>query len=299
MSAPRAQSNVGRIVSRIRVRDAIIFQAPTIIGMALHMPNMDPSVAVRAILLTAGSFLIMAHIFAFNDWADMALDYQNQDKRSRSLIELGIASREIFYLALGLAVLGLVIVAIVSVSLVPIAGTMILLGIAYSFPAAGLKAKGMPVISSILHFAGTVLTYLLGSAAFASIDTSAIVLGSYFGVLITAGHLVQEVQDYADDRLAGIRTNAVQFGQANTYWLSFGLFGFSFGLLVWLASVGILPSVSAYTAILFGIYAYWAVDVYRSGLKSSRVRELRNRYRLLFAVVALVLLIGALVQKFT
>jgi 4-hydroxybenzoate polyprenyltransferase len=185
----------------------------------------------------------------------------------------------------------------VSIGLVPIAGLMILLGIAYSFPAAGLKAKGMPVVSSVLHFAGTVLTYLLGSAAFAPIDYPAVVLGCYFGILITAGHLVQEVQDYADDRLAGVRTNAVQFGQANTFWLSFGLFGLSFVLLVWLSVIGMLPAVSGYTVVLFPIYAYWAIQVIRAGLPSNRVRQLRNRYRLLFAVVALVLLIGAVAEK--
>jgi 4-hydroxybenzoate polyprenyltransferase len=297
MSRPRAQGKLVRIVSRIRVRDAIIFQAPTIIAMALRVPDLGPNHLVPAMILTLGSFLIMAHVFAFNDWADMALDYRHLDKRSSSLVELGIASREMFYLAMALAIGGLVAVAFVSTDLIPIAGKIMLLGIAYSFPTKGLKAKGMPVVSSLLHFAGTVLTYLLGAAAFARIDSGAILLGCYFGLLITAGHLVQEVQDYGDDKQAGVRTNAVQFGPSAAFLLSFGLFGTSFLFLVWLARVGLVPAIAGYSVILFPIYAYWVIRVYRSGMPRSAVSRLRNQYRLLFAVVALVMLTGAAVEK--
>ena len=239
----------------------------------------------------------MAHIFALNDWADMALDYQNQDKRSRSLVGLGVASREILYLALSLAALGLAVVALVSVGLLPIAFLMMLLGVAYSLPVGGLKAKGIPIVSSALHFAGTLLTVLAGSAAFAPVELPAVLVGCYFGILITAGHLVQEVQDYAEDRLAGIRTNAVQFGQTRAFWLSFGLFGLSFVLLVWLSAVGILPAVTGYLRFLSPLYAYWAMQVMRAGLPSGLVRQLRNRYRILFSVIGLVLLIGALAER--
>lgn len=292
-----ARGDLSRIVSRIRVRDAIIFHSPTVIGMALQIPGAEGTHLLRAALLATGSFLIMAHIFALNDWGDMSLDYQNQDKRSRSLVELGITSKQILGLALVLAVLGLGAVALVSAALLPIAGMMILLGVAYSFPIAGLKAKGLPIVSSALHFAGTLLTYLLGSAAFAPVDYPAVLVGSYFGILIVAGHLAQEVQDYTEDRRAGIRTNAVQFGKPIAFWLSFGLFGLSFVVLTWLSATGVVPSIAGFSSILFPLYAYWAVQAMRAGLPSSLVRQLRNRYRILFAAVALMLLLGALAEK--
>jgi 4-hydroxybenzoate polyprenyltransferase len=284
------------VLRRLRVRDAIIFESPAIVAIALYVPALSPSNLARSFALALGGFLLMAHIFTFNDWADISLDHANTDKRAGSLKGQGFGGREILWMAAGLAVAGIAAVAAASLSLVPIALGMVFLGILYSFPISGLKAKAIPVISSLLHYAGIVLTFLLGSAAFAPIDAGTLMVGSYFGMLITAGHLVQEVQDYAEDRRAGIRTNAVQFGQRPMFALSSALFGLSFFFLVVLGLRGVIPIVVSYTSVLFALYAYWAVAVYRGGLRSADVRALRNRYRLMFAVVALVLFSAGLAR---
>jgi 4-hydroxybenzoate polyprenyltransferase len=293
----RVSSKPISLLSHIRFRDSIIFQSPTFVALATFIPNASPTHVAQALILVLGSFLIMAHIFAFNDWADMALDYQNTHKRDGSFVEHGFTSREMLNLASWLAVGGIGAVAVASIALVPIALVMILLGVAYSFPVKGLKAKGIPVLSSILHFAGIVLAFLLGSTAFSAIDSRSVLIGCYFGILITAGHLVQEVQDYADDRRGGIRTNAVQFGQAPMFILSFALFAFSFLFLIALAQAGFIPALAEYSVILFPVYAFWAIKVYRAGLESANVRRLRNQYRILFAVVVLVLLLSAIANK--
>jgi 4-hydroxybenzoate polyprenyltransferase len=297
MELDRPLGRLTRIVARIRVSDSIVFQSPAIIGMALFIPALSGANLVRTLFLAAGSFLAMAHIFAFNDWADMILDHQSAQKGHASFLERGVTRREMLYLAAVLAVAGIGAVAMASPVLVPIALGMILLGMIYSLPVRGVQAKGVPIVSSLLHFAGTVLTFLLGSAAFAAIDARSFLIGCYFGILITAGHLVQEVQDYPDDRLGGVRTNAVQFGQAPMFFLSFGLFGFSFLLLLALATAGLVPAISGYALALFPIYAYWAIGVYRGGLQYGDVKRLRDQYRILFAIVALVLVLGALAGK--
>jgi 4-hydroxybenzoate polyprenyltransferase len=124
-----------------------------------------------------------------------------------------------------------------------------------------------------------------------------LLVGSYFGVLIVAGHLVQEVQDYADDRLAGMRTNAVQFGQEPVFVLACAVFGLSFLYLIWLSQARLITGLAQFTVLLYPVFAVWAIQASRAGLAKDHVRRLRSGYRMLFALVVVVMLAGALGEK--
>jgi 4-hydroxybenzoate polyprenyltransferase len=173
----------------------------------------------------------------------------------------------------------------------------IMFSLAYSVPVWGIRGKSVPVFSSFLHFGGTLLSFLLGSLTFVSADLRSLLLASYPAVLITAGHLVQEVEDYEEDRLSRCQTNAVRFGQKPVFFLATTLFTFSFVILYWLADIGLLPSVIKYFSILYLGYAVIAAQAYRAGLTQNSVRHLRDQYRILFGIVVLAMLTISLLNK--
>jgi 4-hydroxybenzoate polyprenyltransferase len=284
--------------STIRYRDAFIFQSPAIAGMLMFFPNVSPTTGLQALLLAVGSFLLMAYIFVFNDWADFHSDRLVLPNNRHTLVDnKAITHREMLILAVFLALIGTLTVVLVLTTLIPIVVLIIIFGLLYSLPIRGLQGKGIPVFSSFLHFAGILLTFLLGATMFAPIGMPAIMVGSYFGILITAGHLVQEVQDYNEDNFNHIQTNAVWFGQKPVFIVSFIMFGISFIVLYSLAQAGLTPGIIKYAVLLFPIYAVWAFRVYRSGLQSESVRDLRNRYRILFAGIIFFMVSGILANK--
>lgn len=290
-------SNLKSLFSSVRYQEAIIFQTPTLMGLVVFLPGISFRHAGVAMLAGLGSFLVMASIFAVNDWADINLDSRNTLKRKDTFLEKGIEPKHMLALAIFLAAGGITLFATLSNLHVVTAFFAILFGLAYSVPVSGVRGKSVPVVSSLLHFGGTLLAFMLGALTFMPFDWRALLVASHPGVLISAGHLVHEVEDYEQDRLARCQTNAVRFGRFPVFIVALLLFGFSFLLLYWLIEEGFFPGVIKYTSILYLLYAALAIQAYRAGLTRDSVRRLRKQYRVLFAVVILAMLIGSLMTK--
>jgi 4-hydroxybenzoate polyprenyltransferase len=285
------------VLSSIRYKDIIIFQSPAIIGLIMFFPEVSVAHGWRAFTLIVGSFLLMAYIFCFNDWADIRLDYRNPQKENSTFVDKGVGKNEMLILSTALAAGSLFILGWISSAHILAAAAIILFGLAYSLPIHGIKGKSIPLFSSFLHFGTTLLAFLLGSMSFAPISMPAILIGSYLGLLICAGHLVQEVQDYAGDRETSDWTNAVRFGPKPVFISSFIIFGLSFIFLYWLAQAELIPGIVKYTMFLYPVYAAWAFKVYRAGLDRESIKDLRKRYRILFALIVFVMLAGILVER--
>jgi 4-hydroxybenzoate polyprenyltransferase len=282
------------LLSCIRYREAVIFQTPTLMGLAMFLPDISFGHVASALLAGLGSFLVMASIFAMNDWADIDLDSRNTLKHQNTFLESGINSKQMLALAFWLAVGGIISFAALSPIHVWTALGAIIFGLAYSVPVRGMRGKSTPILSSLLHFGGTLLSFLLGALTFAPADSRGLLVAFYPAVLITAGHLVQEVEDYEQDRLAQCQTNAVRFGRKPVFILATLLFGVSFLLLYWLVEEGFFPGVIKYTGVLYLACAVLVMQAYHKGLTRNNVQYLRHQYRILFALVVLAMLIGSL-----
>ncbi len=268
----------------IRLRDTLIFQAPSVVGVAFVFPGPTAEALVRTGWFLLGGFLLMAHIFAFNDWSDRASDAEGS-RRELVKREARHDGRDGLLLAVGLGVAALGILAWLSLALLWIGGAILLLGVAYSFPVLRFKGKGIPLLSSLLHISGTVLTFLMGTAVFSPIVGRSLLIGGYFALIITAGHLVQEIQDVAGDRSTAISTNAVRFGPRQVFWASSALFALSFVYLLGLALAQLIPTALAVLVVFLPIYAYLAWRTLRGGLSPERVRRFRGQYRVLFGLL--------------
>ena len=272
------------LLQSLRYRDVVIFEAPALVGLAFSIPDTALANVAKTVLFALAGFLLMAHIFYFNDWSDRASD-ADVSKEGRASIGESLTSQQTLTLAVLLGLSALAALAALSTTLLILGSIILLLGVAYSFPVLRFKGKGIPLLSSFLHIMGTVLTFLLGYALFSPLDVRALLIGGFFALIITAGHLVQEVQDYAGDRATHISTNAVRFGPRLIFVVSFGLFTFSFAYLFGLSSSGLIRSELRYLLIFYPVYAMLALRAFRAGLVSDQVRRFRSRYRILFAVI--------------
>ena len=92
--------------------------------------------------------------------------------------------------------------------------------------------------------------------------------------------------------LNAIRTNSVIFGQRRTFVASLALFTLAHVLLLVLALQGILPRPLAALVVLLPIHLRWSLKTLAEGLDYASVRRLQARYRALYAVVGLVMVVA-------
>ena len=121
-------------------------------------------------------------------------------------------------------------------------------------------------------------------------------IGSFFAIIFTAGHLTQEVRDFEADLRNGIRTNAVVFGKTKGFIAGFTLFTLAQALLVVLAINGIVPHRLILVGLTFPLQCYWSLKAISKGLTSACVRQLQARYRFLYAGIGVIMAISVLLK---
>ena len=263
------------LLFHIRYREVLILQGPPLMGAALSLRHWTGASLVSLGILFLAGFLLVAHIWSLNDWADLSAERRNP----------------LLGLSLFLLVSSMALFACLGWTTLLIAICVALLGFVYSHPA--INAKGNPVFSSIAHLAGGLLHFLLGYSVFAPIGLKAVLIASFFTLVFTAGHATQEVQDYEDDRLKGIRTNAVVFGKTPVFIAAFVCFALAYGDFALLSISGILPPrLWLVAGVLFPIHCHWSLDALRTGLTPGRLCRLRNGYRVLFLLIGMAIALG-------
>lgn len=277
-------------MSCIRYRDVVILQGSPLLGVAFALQELTIDRVVTVAVFTLASMLLAAHVFSFNDWADIALDSNDPNKAEDVFLTRGISREGIAILSLGLLGVSLLLFALLR-------RQTLLLGIAYAVLGAlySLNAKGTPVVSSLLHLVGGLVHFLLGYSVFGEIDRHGMLIGLFFALTFAAGHLNQEVRDHDGDRLGAIRTNAVAFGKISAFAAGFVLFTLAYADLFFLAHFGIVPARLGWLPIgLYPLHVYWSVTTLRAGLSFGSVSRFQNRYRVLYALIGAAM-IGVLV----
>jgi len=251
-------------------------------GLGLHGGNLS-----RLGLLLIGSTALTAHAFLFNDWADYTRDTRDL-RRARLSVDGSIGRDQIARVAIVLLILAGMALAAVGTSAVLFGAGIAALSILYSFSRLG---KSTPIAASLDHLIGGALLFLLGYSVGRAVDATGIVLSLVFGLVFAAGHLNQEVRDYEFDLINGIGTVAVRFGCRRGFLASFCLFTTAYLLIVGLAALGVLAKILFASAVLWLLQARWSLQAVRRGLGSETAVWIQDRYRLLFALVGLAMLL--------
>jgi 4-hydroxybenzoate polyprenyltransferase len=289
------RSGLATLLKCIRYRDVLILQGAPLMGVAFSMRALTSQAIGDLALFMAASFLLVAHIFSFNDWAGASTD-RNDPNRSHTVFSTkGVASRDVLLLCAVLLALSLVLFAQLSRQTLLLAIAIAALGVFYSHPR--FNGKGTPIISSCPHLVGGVLHFLLGYSLFSPIDRSGILIGLFFALTFTAGHLNQEVRDFDGDRLNGVQTNAVAFGKTPAFLAGLVVFTLAYTDLLLLACLGVVPAPLAMVPLLlYPIHIVWSVRTLRAGLSFTNVSRFQGRYRMLYGVIGLGILLALLLR---
>jgi 4-hydroxybenzoate polyprenyltransferase len=163
------------------------------------------------------------------------------------------------------------------------------LSVLYSAPV--FYMKGLPVFGSVLHLVGGCLHFLLGYATFATIDGRGVAISCFFGLVFTAGHLTHEARDCDGDLVNGSRTNAVAYGKTQSFFGGFALFTAAYALLATLAILGTVPQVLVLSAALYPLHVLASLRALRAGLSFESLRQLRKCYRVLYAIIGVMMIL--------
>lgn len=287
--APPAPSypRVLRHFAATRGVEVCVLQASPLLGAWLGGIELTADAAARLALMLVGSTALTAHVFVLNDWAGYRTDAH--DARRAAEMPDGVTRAQIGHVALLLLVLAAAVLAAVGTPTIFYGAGIAALSVVYSL--APRFGKGTPVAASLNHLLGGVLHFLMGYTLVHALDTTGVVLGLFFGLVFAAGHLNQEVRDYESDRANRIGTTAVVFGCRTAFVASFCLFTAAYALIVGLALAGRVPSVMLLTGLIWLLQAYWSRQALRDGLRAETALWMQQRYRLLFALVGLTMLI--------
>jgi 4-hydroxybenzoate polyprenyltransferase len=283
---------VRRYLSCIRYSDILVLQGSPLLGAAFAIGAVRADRLAALLIFAVASVLLVAHIFVLNDWAGVDADLNDANKVAGAFVTKGISRRAMYGSWITLLALSLALFSVLGVRLLVIAMIITVASFFYSRPWS--PAKGIPVLSSILHLGGGILHFLLGFSLFRAIDGRGLMLALFFGLAFAAGHLNQEVRDFEGDVRNGTRTNAVVFGRAPTFIAGLVVFTLAYAHLVLMAAFDIVPRWLAGLALLYLLHLYWSWEVVAAGLSFESIRRFQVRYRAIYAVIGAAMLAALL-----
>jgi 4-hydroxybenzoate polyprenyltransferase len=282
----------GRVVRHFastRGLEVGVLQASPLLGAYLGGVGSDTGSVGRPALLLLGSIALTAHVFVFNDWAGYRSDADDRRRAGLGVDGKDISRDEIAHVAGALLILAAIAFAAVGAAALLIGTAIAALSFVYS--SSPRLGKSTPFAASLNHVLGGALHFLLGYTLYHPVDARGVGLSLVFGLVFAAGHLNQEVRDHDVDLAKGIRTSAVTFGCRQAFLGSFCLFTAAYLLIVVLAALGVLPEVLLVAVIAWLLQAWWSLRALRRGLGFETALWMQRRYRLLFALVGVAMLV--------
>jgi 4-hydroxybenzoate polyprenyltransferase len=276
-------------LSCVRYPEVILLQGSPLLGMAFAIGDVTAEKLATAVVFAVASFLLVAHIWTFNDWAGLTTDSNDPNKAGHVFSTKGVSPRGLLSFSLGLFAASVLLFALLPHRTLVIAVAVAMLGVVYSHPA--LHAKSIPLASSVTHLLGGLSHFLLGYSLFEGVDRRGVLIGLFFALTFAAGHLNQEVRDHAGDELNALSTNAVYFGQRLAFLAGLVLFTLAYADLALLAYHRLVPpAVGALAAALYPVHLGASILTLYAGLEFGSVQRLQRVYRVLYALIGLSML---------
>lgn len=99
------------LFSVIRHREVLILQGTPLMGALLAMGKFAPGNLWALALLGAAGFLLVAHIWSLNDWADVHNDRNDRNKRGNVFSGKGVTPARMLCFSIALLAAGLALFA--------------------------------------------------------------------------------------------------------------------------------------------------------------------------------------------
>jgi len=283
------------LLSCIRFDEVLVLQGAPLLGAVCGIEKITGEGVTALLAFAAGSCLLVAHIFVFNDWSGMHADLRDPHRATPVFTTRRIRRTDVRNLSIGLLAMSLLVLLPYGPRTLGIA--LVITGLSALYSAPWSQMKGRPLVSSALHLSGGFFHFLLGYSVFRHIDRRGLAIACCVGLIFTAGHLTHEVRDADSDRRSGIRTNAVAFGTFRSFVAGLLLFALADFLLAGLGVARMLPQPVMLVAALYLLHLYWSLQALREGLTFRAVRSLQIRYRVLYAAIGILVSLSVLLTN--
>jgi 4-hydroxybenzoate polyprenyltransferase len=277
-----------------RAPEVVVLQASPILGIVLGGVTLkqifESDNFFRLSMLLVGSLALTAQIFVFNDWVETSSDVRDSRKTALVFTSRGILKSDVAHFLIALLLLAILAFALVSRLALTLGVVIAILGFLYS--SSSFFGKHTPIMGTINHLLGGAVHFFLGYTAIQAFDIRGLLISCFFGLVFAGGHLNQEVRDYEGDQRNGISTNAVVFGNRATFFASLFTFSCAYAVIIYLASIGLLPRLLLISTLLWACHLAWSLKALQNGLGYETSVWMQRRYRLLFAIIGLIILIS-------
>jgi 4-hydroxybenzoate polyprenyltransferase len=279
------------VFSAVRFQEVCILQGAPFMGLLYSFGRFSAAKAAPLALFVPASFLLVAHVWTLNDWADTGTDRRDPNRKDAAGRWESGHSRDILLFSLSLLALSLALFALLPPRTLEAAMVIAALGAYYSLPL--FRLKGVPLAASVVHFVGGLFHFLLGYSLYSPIDRDGVRLAVFFAIIFTAGHAIQEVQDWESDKRSGIWTAAVRYGRTPVFVAAVAGFVAGYLYLYYLAHCNAIASWLGWLVPpLIFLQLHWSVQAFRGGLGFQTMARLRHLYRILFAAVGILMAIA-------
>jgi 4-hydroxybenzoate polyprenyltransferase len=269
------------LLRHIRFDEVFVLQGTPLMGAAFAIGTITAANPETLAVFLIGSFLLVAHVFTLNDWADIAHGLKAPDPL--------VSSLRLFWFSIFLLIASLLVFTLISTRVVILGAIVALLGFFYSHPK--LNFKGTPIASSVPHLVGGVFHFLLGYGVFTPIDQRGVFIALFFALTFAAGHLNHEVRDFELDQKNNARTNAVAFGKRATFLAGLLVFTAAYLCLFLLGWFRFVPRPLSFIAVVFySLHLYWSVRALRRQLEPAIIDRFQAQYRSLYALIGISML---------
>jgi 4-hydroxybenzoate polyprenyltransferase len=275
-----------RYVWSARVGDFAVLATIPLLGFAYGTERVTPAIVFAGAALAAASLLLVVHIFALNDWADY-----HDDRKAGASGKLAPASRNSILLVSVISLAGCigVVWSMSRPALLPALGVVIASAI-YSLEWP-IRGKEVLLLSSALHAICGAGCFLLGLAVAAGLSLRGSEAWTFIGLSMAAGHIHQEISDYREDLASRARTHATELGPRAAFTLGQLTFAAAFLALLILAGGTEAGLFRALVALAWAVNLALAIACWRDGLTHDATDRYRSRYRVLYSLIGLALLL--------
>ena len=238
-------------------------------------------VPVRLVAFAAAIYLLGGHIYSYNNLAGRRTDRRDASKRGDVQLLGDLDPRRLAAVSVALLASSTAVFAIIDWRLALLALAEALAWFLYCDPRVLLK--GRPLTGSLVHLITGEINFLLGYGLVRPLDPDGLLVGLFFALLFTGGHLNHELRDEQADRANGFRTNPVVFGRIRVFAASLAVFTLAsiyLALLAWLGTVTWLFAIPVLAAL--PMHLALAGLCVRSGLDFAAMHAFRTRYRVLY-----------------
>ena len=294
----QSNSKLGFLVWGIRYDNIFFFLGFPVIGALFTMPDFSFPSLVRLVLFAFFNALFLAQIFLFNDWGDAVNNPDEPGYRSRHGLKHPevISLRQAAVICAALSAISLAGVFVLSAWAGLMLAVNIGISVVYSHPRSTLKKY--PVLPELAHVILASLLFLSGWKLFDALRAPALLISLFFGLVLAASDIMNQVADFDREIAVGLRTSAIVFGKRPAYRFSLWMFFLTALSLLLAAVFGAVPGwVGGPALFLIGLWIVAAIFLARQDM-AIKISRSSGVIRLIYALFSAALIYEIIAHKF-